>query len=401
MKKFRFFIVFLFPFLFVTEMTGMAQEWTLQNVIQTAMQVNPQLISLQNIVKAKEGARQQAAAIPNPEVGGITGNRSLMLALGQQLEYPGKRNVRVKQAQQELEIARLYLKANQLQIAADAASLFIDLLWAQKNQNILQENLQVTQKFLQAAYEKFDQGFGSKLDVIKGQVETLRAKRLLLTAQKELLNKQSALKLLLRQSANDSLVLKGSLEQTVFMPGAGLDSLLDLAYRKNPILLAQQHKLLGAQLSLRAARLSTKPDFNLGLTGGMDDKEPRVEFELRMPLALWDRKKGAKTEALFRKKSMEFEGENIRLQIAQQVTAAYQGYENARQSVKLFQDSILKEAKAAAQMAQQAFETSSFRFLDLIDAQRTYLETASEYEQTLLDLRLSEIDLMRSIGMEW
>ncbi|NIA31390.1 MAG: TolC family protein, partial [Actinobacteria bacterium] len=73
----------------------------------------------------------------------------------------------------------------------------------------------------------------------------------------------------------------------------------------------------------------------------------------------------------------------------------------ARQSVKLFQDSILKEAKAAAQMAQQAFETSSFRFLDLIDAQRTYLETASEYEQTLLDLRLSEIDLMRSIGMEW
>ena len=83
------------------------------------------------------------------------------------------------------------------------------------------------------------------------------------------------------------------------------------------------------------------------------------------------------------------------------MTAAYQGYENAEQTVKLFQDSILQEAKSAAQTAQQAFETSSFRFLDLIDAQRTYLETASEYEQSLQQLRLSEIDLRWSIGMEW
>ena len=399
MKKLRISVLLLLAFLFITRITGMAQEWTLQNVIQTALQVNPQLQSLQNIVKAKEGVRQQAAAIPNPEVGGITGNRSLMLALGQQLEYPGKRDVRVKQAQQEVEIAGLYLQANRLQIATYSASLFIDLLWAQKNQAILQENLQVTGKFLQAAQKKFDQGFGSKLDVIKGQVEAMRAKRLLLAAQKELLAKQSELKLLLKQSANDSLVFEGSVEQPIFIPAAGLDSLLITAYRKHPILLGQHHELPRAQLGLQTANLATKPDFNFELTGGIEDKEPLVELEFHVPLALWDRKEGTRSEALFQKKSSEYDGENTRLQIAQQVTVAYQDYKNAQQTVKLFQEAILQEAKSAALAAQHAFETSSFRFLDLIDAQRTYLETASEYEQSLRQLRLSEIVLQRAIGI--
>jgi outer membrane protein, heavy metal efflux system len=401
MTKFQISVVFLLTFFFTTSMNVMAEEWTLQRVKQTALQVNPQLSSLQNIVKAKEGALRQAAAIPNPEVGGITGNRSQMLALGQQLEYPGKRDVRVNQAKQELEIAGLYLKASQLQIAADAALLFTNLLWAQKNQNLLQENLHIIQKFLDAAQEKFDRGFGSKLDIIKGQVEALGAKRLLLTARKELLNDQLALKLLTRQSANDSLVLKGSLEQTIFTPAVGLDSLLVSAYRKNPTLLIQHHKLQNAQLTLQAATLAAKPDFNFDLAGGIEDNESKVELELHVPLALWDRKEGTRSEALYLKKSTENDSEDIRIQITQQVTAAYQGYKSAQQAVKLFQDSILQEARSAAQTAQQAFEMGSFRFLDLIDAQRTYLEAASEYEQSLQQLRISEIDLLRSIGMEW
>ena len=399
MKRTRTFAVSLFVFLFVTKTPGIAQTWTFQKVVKEALRVNPLLHSMENRVKAKEGAKQQAAAIPNPEIGGITGNRTQMLAFGQKLEYPGKRSIRIKQAEQELEIARLNLKATQLEIATRAASLFINLLWAEKNQNLLQENLKVTQNFLQAARRKFNQGFGSKLDVVKGEVEVLRAKRLFLSAKKEVLEKQSELKLLLKKSLDDSLVLEGTLEKAIFSPPATLDSLLSVAYQKNPTLLIQQHKLLSSQLALKAVGLTTKPDFNFDVSAGVEDKEPKVEFELRMPLALWDRKKGAKSEALFLKNSAEYNGKNIRLKIMQQITEAYQNYKNAQESVRLFQNSILEEARTAAQTAQQAFETSSFRFLDLIDAQHTYLETASEYEQTLKELRLSEIELRRLIGI--
>lgn len=401
MRKIQIIVVFLFAFLFITKMIGMAQVWTLQKVTHTAILVNPQLHSLQNIVKAKKAARQQAAAIPNPEIGGVTGNRTQMLAFGQELEYPGKRSIRVKRAEQELQIARLNLKANQLEVTANAAALFIDLLWARKNQNLLQENLKVTQNFLQAARAKFDRGFGSKLDVIKGQVEALRAKRLLLTAQKEVLNKQAELKLLLKLSTKDTLTIEGTMEQRVFEPSTGLDSLLAIAYSRSPEILVQQHRLQLSQLQLQAVRLFTKPDFNFELSGGVEDEEPKVEFEVRMPVALWDRKKGAKSEALFLKKSAEYDGEDIRLKITQQVTAAYQNYKNNLQSVNLFQDSILKEARSAAQTAQQTFESGNFRFLDLIDAQRTYLEIASEYEEALRELRFAEIDLLRSIGIEF
>ncbi|NOZ62231.1 MAG: TolC family protein [Calditrichaeota bacterium] len=400
MKKFQIYISFLLVFSFVITMQGMAQVWTLQKVKNTAFQVNPRLQSLQNIVKAKQGALQQAAAFPNPEIGGITGNRSKMLSFGQQLEYPGKRNLRIKRAEQELQITRLNLQQERLNISAQAAALFFEVLWAQKNLTLVKENLTVTKNFLQAAQLKFQRGFGSKLDVIKGQVEVLRARRLLLTAKKELLNKRTQLKLLLKLSLKDTLTVKGTMDQSLFEPRGGLDSLLTIAYERSPELTIQQHKLLLSQLQLQAVQLSTKPDFNLDLAGGVEDKESKIELELRMPLAIWDRKKGAKSEALFIKKSAEYDSENVRLQITQQVTAAFQSYENAHQSVKLFQDSILKDAESAAQMAQRAFETSSFRFLDLIDAQRTYLSTVSEYEQVLLESRLAEIELRRSIGFD-
>jgi len=399
MSRYRYHLIFLFLFLIYTGNPAKGQSLTLAQVIDRVQKWNPELQSLLNRVKAKEGAQIQAGAVPNPEIGGIGGNEIQMLEIGQEIEYPGKSEARINQAAEEVQIAALKLQQAQMEIAGRVAALFFDILGTAKNLELLQENLTVMEQFLQAARTKFDQGFGSKLDVIKGQVELLRAKRLLLTSRQELLAKKQDLKILLKISEGDSLYLQGNIEQSFFNLDSNPDSLLSLAYANLPVLQAKEHALKASQFALQSARLSSKPNFRFNLAGGREQNEPRIELGLRIPLALWDNKQGAKSEALFLAKSAENDVENTRLQISRALKTNYQKYESALASVHLFQDAILDEAKTAADSARRAFESGPFRFLDLIDAQRTFLDAALEYNANLHDLRLAEIELTSSIGI--
>ncbi|MFQ5709538.1 MAG: TolC family protein [bacterium] len=398
MEKRRFIMPFVFLLCLVSGREAQGQALTLPQTVDRALKANPELQSVENVIKAKQGAHRQAGAAPNPEIGGVLGNRSQIFEVGQEIEFPGKRKARVDQAGEDVQVARQELKQIQVQIAAQTALLFFDVLAAQRKRELLQENLAVNERFLQAARRKFEQGFGNKLDVVKGQVEVLRAKRLLLEARQELLNKQEHLKILLRVAADDTLRLQGQIERSTFTARVLLDSLLTLANRAHPALLAEQHKLKGAQFAMRAARLAARPDFALDFEGGVEDNESRFEVGLRFPLALWDRKKGAQAEALFLKQSAEFGVESARLELTRRVRAAFRVYASTAQSVRLFEDSLLQEAKSAAETARQAFESGNFRFLDLVDAQRTYLDSALEYNESLHNLRAAEINLMASVG---
>jgi cobalt-zinc-cadmium efflux system outer membrane protein len=251
---------------------------------------------------------------------------------------------------------------------------------------------------LSVAQQKYDQGFGSRLDVIKGQVEVARAKRLLLTAQKEAIARRSTLKLVLGLASADTLIVADILSIAFFPGSKTLDSLLLTARNNNPGLQLQRSLVRAAALNVQAARLASQPDFNLDFSGGVEDDESKIELELRLPLVLWDRKAGLKSEAKFIQESAENDSAVTWLEISRQVTRAYYDYLNAQQTMRLFSQSLLDEAKTGADIALQAFQTGSFRFLDLIDARRTYLETAQEFIEAQAELRLEEIAILRATG---
>lgn len=397
MKKLQISALFLLAFLFISTTTGMAQEWTLQNVIQTALRVNPQLHGLEAQVKAREAALHQAKAIPNPEVGGITGNRIQMLTLGQQVEYPAKRRVRVRRAEAELDAAKWQLNAAKHEIAAAVMTMLYQINAVDQKVGLFKKNLAVSEQLLSAAQEKSDQGFGSRLDVIKAQVEVARARRLLLNVQKARLGRRSDLKLTLGLAPVDTLNLSDVLQISLLSDPVKMDSLLRVA-RHHPRLLRQRSLVQASQLDMQTARLATRPDFNFDLAGGVEDHESKIELELRIPLAVWDRKAGLKSEAHFLNQNAQHDSAAVWLEISRQVIAAFYNYQNAQQTRHLFSPSLLEEAKTAADMAQQAFQTGPYRFLDLIDARRTFLETAQEFIEAQANLRLAEVKLLQATG---
>jgi len=380
--------------------TAWSQAWTPDRIIQKAILASPQVKSLQNQIEAKRGALQQAKAIPNPEVGGITGNRTQMLALGQQIEYPAKRKVRLQRAETELAAAQWQLVQVKQEVAADVMTLLYEVNAADQKVGLFQQNRAVSAQLLSAAQDKFDQGFGSRLDVIKAKVEEARARRLLLAAQKEKDARRSDLKLALGLAPDDTLNLSDVLEISLLSGPVKMDSLLQAA-RHHPRLLRQRSLVQASKLDVQAADLASRPDFNFDLAGGVEDHESKVELELRIPLALWDRKAGLKSEAHFMAKSAQNDSAAAWLDISRRVAAAVYTYQNARQTIQLFEQSLVDEARSAADMAQQAFQTGQYRFLDLIDARRTYLETAQEFIEAQANLRLAEVGLLQATGANW
>lgn len=399
MRRYRIYLFLSFLFLFIVGAPVNGQRLTLSHIINRVLETNPELQSLQNQVKAKEGALLQAGAFLNPDIGAIGGNRVQMVEFEQTIEYPSKRRARVNLYGTEVQIAALELKQAQIKISAQVAALFCDVLWAEKDIDLLKENLRITQRLFEAARSKFDQGFGSKLDIVKGQVEVIRAKRLLVAARQEFLIKRQDLILLLKQDKVDSLRLEGDSHQSFFSKAVNLDSLIAYVVRTHPAMRVEEQRLQAAQYLAQSVYMSTKPDFNFTLAGGKEEFNGRIEVGLSIPLVLWDRKRGAKSEALSEQKSAKFQLENRRLEITRQVNAAFQNYQAAKESVLIFEDTILQEARSVADSALQAYASTSFRFLDLIDAQRTFTETAQEYNNTLHDLRLAEIELKASAGM--
>jgi cobalt-zinc-cadmium efflux system outer membrane protein len=397
MKKFLFWGIGVITLIHPQISSG--QELTLDEVLETAIQVNPALKSLENLVKARQGAARQADVPPNPSIGASAGNRVQLVKIGQEIEYPGKRAARTNAALEEVEAAKSEFDLAKLEIEQEATKLFYDVLWGRKNVELLQDNLRVTEKFSEAATFKFGRGFGSKLDVIKGQVEVVRARRLLKSAEQALVTGQSRLKILLKMPSTSSLLLKVDLSQTGFHFTGNLDSLLLVADQRHPALRAQKHRLKAVEHQIVLAQLSAKPNFDFELSGGMDDREPTIELSMILPLAVRDSKKGAKAEAQFQHKSLEYDFENARNSIAQRVTSAFLEYQAATETARLFEDTLLREAREAAETAQKTFEAGGFRFLDLIDAQRTYLEAGMEYYESLCALRHAEVDLQAAAGI--
>lgn len=162
----------------------------------------------------------------NPSLGVSAGNRVQTLRIGQEIEYSGKRAARTNAALADVEVAKSELDLAALELERAAAGLFYDVLWAEKNVELLQDNLQITEKFLEAAAYKFNQSFGSKLDVIKGQIEAARAKRLLKSAEQARLISAGQLKTLLKMNPASRPVLHGDLTQPGVHVAIGLDSLL-------------------------------------------------------------------------------------------------------------------------------------------------------------------------------
>src|SRR5262249_23209860 len=99
-------------------------------------------------------------------------------------------------------------------------------------------------------------------------------------------------------------------------------------------------------------------------------------------------------------KRAENDAERIEIQVRQEVGEAVRRAERSRARMAVLQGGMLERAETALKVAEKSYRAGAISLLELLEAQRTYLETRAEYLRSEYEQRQSRIDLMHVLGSD-
>lgn len=375
---------------------------TLEQALAKALAANPGLRAAALDVAVADGARRQAGLLPNPELsfvreGTQRGTRTQTLQLSQVLELGGKRSARIQLADTERSLAAGQLELARTDLRADVSAAYFDALAAQERVELAQASLDVAQGAARAAAKRVAAGRVSP-------VEEDRAGLALASSRMELAGARSALSVALHRLAAwwgdakpvPALLVMPERDPAPLPPFEELARALGASarLRQASLQVAREEAQVGVD---RAQRM---PDLTVIVGSKKEDEIGRAQtvLGLSVPLPLFNRNGGALQASLARAEQARVRHEAERLRLHQELGAAYQRAQLAREQVRSMRDEILPAARRVFDATVTGFEAGKFGFLDVLDAQRTLLQIRTQYIETLHERYRALADLGRHTG---
>ncbi|MFM0735644.1 TolC family protein [Paraburkholderia xenovorans] len=378
---------------------------SLDDALGIAAQNNPLLRGARADVDASAGAFMQAGARPNPQLSllqeGLGGReRTSTAQLNQTIELGGKRQARLDVASYGREAALAALDGRGATLRADVVSAFYGLLAAQRQLWVAQESADIANRSADLADRRARAGKVSPVEATKArvaatgvQIELANARTRVATAAEKLANVTGSPLVLERRAVGDIETVP-SVE-----PLSGLLARLP----DSPVSRGARAEMLRSDARISVERAKRIPDVTL--SAGMKRvtsagvRYNQAVVGISIPLPLFDTNKGALVEAVHQaeKASADFDSENARLRL--ELTQAYASYERSTQAAKQLKTAVLPGAREALNAVSRGFELGKFSFLDVLDAQRTFFQSQSQYVQALSDAYLAYADIGRLVGM--
>ena len=153
-----------------------------------------------------------------------------------------------------------------------------------------------------------------------------------------------------------------------------------------------------AQLSL--ARAGRIPDVSVGAGPRYysDDDSAAAVVELSVPLPLFDRRQGEIGEATQRLSKTRFERASADVSIRSALARDYEALRAAYEHALSLRDTILPDAREAYDAAGAAYAQGALRYVDVLDAQRTFFDLRDQYVESLADYQSALAEVERLAG---
>ncbi len=397
-------------------------------LIQYALTHNPRLKALRERQAEARGRLRQEHLYPNPSLdfeyarGSFLGSpqeQELTFELFQPILVGGKRRWRIKSAEIFMEIVKRELANAKRELIADVSDAYVRVLAEMENYRMTAELLNINEKALRLVATRVEKGESPKLEVSLLRVEVNRLRTDLIRIRNTIETTMLRLKQLLGWDIQKPLKFK---ERMIFPPTPfdlpPLDDLLQLAVQHRPDMqqIQKLEELSKAEVSL--AKAEAFPDLGiffrftrttsrfdaLGLTPQRQltplvDTDRILTFGVSLELPFWNRNQGTIAARKAQREAVREQLNSIRLQVYQEVTAAWERYQTALEMIKVFKNGILQQANKNLQIVRTAYELGELRMLDVIAEQRRLIEIQREYIDVLREYYRSRIELERAVAL--
>ena len=389
----------------------------LTTLITEALENNPEIQAAQQEREAAQHRIAPAEALDDPmlEAGVINAplassafNREdmtmKMIGLSQRLPFPGKRGLRKDVASKDAEAIEHGYQETVNRVVRDLKTAYFDLGLTFEMIKLVEKNKLILEGFLHLTERHYIVvGMGSQADALKAQTQVSRMQDELLRLARIWPAFEADLIRALGRNAKGVVPVPAPLQ--IHAVPLTLETLQQEALAQRPQLLALQSLIARNEKSIDLARRAYYPDFDVRLSYGQRDnmldgtrRDDMVSLTMAINLPVW---RGNKIEprimeshAMRDQVSSLYQAQTneIAARLRQQIAIA----EQSLKSVKLYQTTILPQARLTVESTLAAYRVNRVDFLTLLDSQMTVFNYEINLVTTLANYNkaLAEIDLL-------
>lgn len=385
--------------------TDDTEDLDLTTAISRALRQNPQLAGIAHEVQAAHARTRQARALPNPELaleleefdrdGTGLDAAELSIFAGQRLELGGKRRWRMRAAEAEGELAAWAYARARIDLRADTAQRFVDLLVAKRRLALARSMVELAERTHQAVSERVASGKEPPLQASQSAAELELARLDALDARNARHVAATRLAATWGGDGSDLDTARGDLDSIL----EALPALASLQARlpNHPALARADARRRHEEARLSAAKAARVPDIaaTVGYVRYEEDGSDALAFGIGIPLPLFDRNQGNIAAARQARLQGEAERRHADVTASADLIAQYTAWKSAHHRARALRTTVIPAMEEALQASRDGYQEGKFEFLTLLDAQRKLFEANASLLNTLAAYHAAAVQIER------
>lgn len=264
-----------------------------------------------------------------------------------------------------------------------------------KDVELAEENLALSQRFLDQIKVKFDSGKVLNHELYRAKLEVINARNELMRARKNHIIARGKLNLLLGQSITQEYELIDTF--TIKRLDGSFDVLLAQAQKARPDIFIQEKEVDLKDKELKLARKERLPDYDVSLFIEREDSIYKGGVGITFKLPLWNLGANEVAQAKLEKEKSEILLGRLKDEAALEVYAAFHEADLARISHEISLEAM-KEADEILRFTTLGYEEGEVSFLSYLENIKAYRETRQNYFKSVSEYTIKIAVLEQAIG---
>jgi cobalt-zinc-cadmium efflux system outer membrane protein len=394
------------------------------DVVAARIYPNPQLsYSVGNLVLGAANP-QPAGTPPVPTVvnPGFFGQTQQNVGVSELIDVWAKRSARIRAAERGVDRRRFLTEDALREIVYGVRSAFEDLVREQEEDLLAHEVADRYAQTIRISQARYKAGDISEADLRKIELEGLKYANDVIDADMELDVARGKLAALLALPSGRDMPGGGNAQvPDGARPTFDLPHLVEDALQIRPDLRAAGAARTQAEAAIDAAKREVFPDLTFGAAYTHSDftvsgdNPNSLALSLSLPIPLFDRNQANIGRARLDLRRAENDGERLRIEVAREVTEAVRKADRSATLLAVFEKpaggavpgtptgtgdkgGMIERAETALKVAEKSYRAGAISLIELLEAQRTYLDTRAQYLRALYDFRQATVDVSHAVG---
>ena len=298
-------------------------------------------------------------------------------------------------------------RALKMTLIADVATAYFELVALDNELDIVRSTLKTRREGVKQAKLRLDGGLTDEIPYQQALVELATTEALVPDIERQVALKESEIAFLTGSYPHKVERAKASDMQS-YRENVPIGVPSDLLWRRPDLRQAEQN-LMAAEAEVGVAQAERFPTLTIGLQGGLESgsfldvlKSPfyYAVASVAAPVFHFGKRKAAFKAAIAEYEQAKIEYEKSVMQAFREVHDAVVTFRSAQRNTDAKYD-LVQAALKYVDLTNIQYINGAIRYLDLLDANRVYLDAQVEYSNAVMDEYIALVGLYKSLGGGW